>query len=71
MEHIRALIDGLLITLPGSIVMGLPVSYMILTVILYMCLNANKLYMNMLADVEMCIRDRGRRRHPHGGCDIS
>lgn len=51
MEHIRALIDGLLITLPGSIVMGLPVSYMILTVILYMCLNANKLYMNMLADV--------------------
>lgn len=51
MEHIRALVDGLLITLPGSIVMGLPVSYIIMTVILYMCLNANKLYMNMLADV--------------------
>ncbi len=49
-EHIRALADGCLITLPGAVIMGLNPVFIILTILLYVCLNANKLYLNMLSD---------------------
>ena len=50
-EHMRALVDGILVTLPGAVVLGLSPAMTILTALLYVCLNANKLYYNMLADV--------------------
>jgi len=50
-EHIRAVIDGILITLPAAIVLKLNALQIVLTILVYICLNANKLYMNMLADV--------------------
>ncbi|MCI5493547.1 MAG: putative ABC exporter domain-containing protein [Lachnospiraceae bacterium] len=49
-EHIRSLVDGCLITLPGAVALGLSPVITILTVLLYMCLIANKLYLNMLSD---------------------
>ena len=49
-EHIRARIDGMLLTIPGGIGLGLSPVYMILTIAVYVCLNANKLYINMLVD---------------------
>lgn len=50
-EHMRAVVDGILVTLPGAVVLGLSPVMTILTILLYICLNANKLYYNMLADV--------------------
>ena len=50
-EHMRAVVDGILVTLPGAIVLGLSPVLTVLTVLLYICLNANRLYYNMLADV--------------------
>ncbi len=50
MEHIRSMIDGCLITLPGAVILKLSPSVTVLTILIYVCLNANKLYMNMLAD---------------------
>lgn len=50
-EHIRSFIDGCLITFPPGIVMGLSFIQMILLVIVYVCLQANKLYINVLAEV--------------------
>lgn len=49
-EHIRAICDGFLMTLPGAIVMGLSVTQILLIVLLYVCLMANKLYYFMVAD---------------------
>lgn len=49
-EHIRAFADGCLITIPAAVTLRLSPLYVILTVFFYMCLSANKLYMNMLAD---------------------
>ncbi len=42
--------DGILVTVPGAIVFGLNPVLAILTVLLYVCLQANRLYYNMLAD---------------------
>ena len=50
-EHIRALVDGCLISIPAGIGLQLSPVWMILSVILYVCLNANKLYLGMVADV--------------------
>lgn len=49
-EHIRAIIDGIFITVPGALFLGINPVMIILTVLLYICLNANRLYYNMLAD---------------------
>ncbi len=49
-EHIRAIVDGCLITIPGAIVMKLSPIVTVLTVLIYICLMANKLYINMLSD---------------------
>ncbi len=50
-EHIRAIVDGIFITVPGAVFLGIGPVLTILTVLLYICLNANRLYYNMLADV--------------------
>jgi len=49
-EHIRSIFDGCIITIPAAIIMKLDVPYIICTIIIYVCLNANKLYMSMLSD---------------------
>lgn len=51
MEHIRAIADGILMTVPGAIALGLTPVQTVLIVLLYICLMANKLYYFMLADV--------------------
>lgn len=49
-EHIRALIDGCMITIPGAVVMKLNPVIAMLTILFYVTLNANKLYTGMLSD---------------------
>lgn len=49
-EHMRAIIDGLFLTLPGAVFLDIGPVMTVLTVLLYICLNANRLYYNMLAD---------------------
>ncbi len=49
-EHYRSIVDGILVTIPGAIVFGLNPVLTILTVLMYVCLQANRLYYNMLAD---------------------
>ena len=50
MEHIRALVDGCLLTLPAGIVMGLPFFQMILIIAAYICLQACKLYAEVMLE---------------------
>lgn len=49
-EHIRAIIDGILITLPAAVVFGLGPVMTVLTILFYICMMANRLYYGMLAD---------------------
>lgn len=49
-EHYRSFVDGILVTIPGAIVFGLNPILTILTVLLYICLQANRLYFGMLSD---------------------
>lgn len=49
-EHIRSVIDGILITLPGAVIFEIGPVMIILTILLYVCLQANRLYYGMLAD---------------------
>lgn len=49
-EHIRALIDGCLLTIPGAIMLKLSPIQTILIILIYVCLQANKLYINVLAE---------------------
>lgn len=49
-EHIRALIDGCLIAIPVAVVLKISVIQFVLSVLIYVCLQANKLYMNVLAE---------------------
>lgn len=49
-EHIRGIVDGILITVPGAVVMELTPLQTILIIFLYVSLMANRLYYFMLAD---------------------
>lgn len=49
-EHFRAIADGILITLPGAAVLGIGPALTVLTVLMYVCLQANRLYYGVLAD---------------------
>lgn len=49
-EHFRAIADGILITLPGAVIFGIGPALTALTVLLYVCLQANRLYYGMLSD---------------------
>ena len=50
MEHIRALADGCLLTLPTGIVMGFPVIQTALIIVAYVCLQACKLYAEVMIE---------------------
>jgi hypothetical protein len=50
MEHIRSFIDGCLITIPAAIGLQISPIAAVLTILVYVCLIANKLYLNMLSD---------------------
>lgn len=50
MEHIRALVDGCLLTIPGAIMLKLSIAETFLSILLYLCLQANKLYLNLLVE---------------------
>lgn len=50
-EHIRFVIDGLIMAVPGSVVLGLHPLQIAMIVLFYVCLQANKLYYFMLADL--------------------
>lgn len=50
MEHIRAIIDGLLIVLPVAIVIRMNIVAVILSILCYVCLQANKLYLTVLSE---------------------
>ncbi|RDU23276.1 putative ABC exporter domain-containing protein [Anaerosacchariphilus polymeriproducens] len=49
-EHIRAFVDGLLITIPAAIYLKISFINTILIIIIIMCLKANKLYTEMLSE---------------------
>lgn len=49
-EHIRAIIDGCLLTLPAGIVLRLPVLQIILIIAVYVCLQACKLYSEVMVE---------------------
>lgn len=49
-EHIRAIVDGIFITAPGAVMMRISPLFTVFTIILYVCLMANRLYYGMLAD---------------------
>lgn len=49
-ELIRAVVDGILVTIPGAVTFGIGPVLTVLTVLLYVCLMANRLYYGMLAD---------------------
>lgn len=50
-EHIRAFADGCLLCVPAAIGIRLSPAYALLSVLLYVCLNANRLYLGMAASV--------------------
>lgn len=51
MEHIRAVVDGCLLAVPPVIVMRASPVMAVLYVMIYVSLQANKLYLNVLAEV--------------------
>lgn len=50
-EHVRSLIDGCLLAVPGVIIMGFSPLTAVLYILIYACLQANKLYINILGEV--------------------
>lgn len=50
MQHVQAVVNGILITLPGAVVMKLSPLTVILSVAFYVVLNANKLYALAVAE---------------------
>lgn len=49
-EHVRSLIDGCLMTIPVSVVLGLPVVQVILMIVVYVCMQACKLYSGVMVE---------------------
>lgn len=52
-EHIRAAVDGALITIPAAITLRLNGIQIVLSILVYICLQANKLYLNVVTDAIM------------------
>ena len=50
MEHVRSLVDGCLLTLPPSLALGLPVFQIALILVVYVCLQACKLYAEVMVE---------------------
>ncbi len=53
MQHLQALVNGAILTIPAGIIMGLSPLTMALTILLYVMLNACKLYILAVAEVIM------------------
>lgn len=51
MEIIRAFIDGMIMAIPGGIAFGVKPVEIVLSVLFFVCVSANRLYFNMLAEV--------------------
>ena len=49
-EHIKAGVDGALLCIPLGLLMGLPVVQIVLCILIYVCLQANRLYVGMVCD---------------------
>lgn len=49
-DHIRSLIDGCLIVLPSGIALGIPFLQILLMIAVYVCLQACKLYADVMAE---------------------
>lgn len=49
MEHVKALLDGVIMCVPIGIMWGVEPVYIILTILIYTVLQANRLYMRVLA----------------------
>lgn len=50
MEHIRSLVDGMILCVPVGIAWEMPGSHIVMSVVIYVVLQANKLYMRVLAE---------------------
>lgn len=50
MEHIRSFVDGTILCVPIGIVWNMPGSYIAMSIVIYVILQANKLYMRVLAE---------------------
>lgn len=50
MEHIRSIVDGCILCVPIGLAWKLPLSYIIMSVAIYVVLQANKLYMRVFAE---------------------
>lgn len=50
MEHIRSVIDGLVLCVPIGLVWKMPIGYIMMSVMIYAVLQANKLYMRVFAE---------------------
>ena len=50
MEHIRSLIDGIVLCVPIGLVWKMPIGYIVMSVVIYAVLQANKLYMRVFAE---------------------
>lgn len=51
MQHVQSLVNALLITLPGAVVMGMSPALVLLTILGYVALSANKLYALAVAEI--------------------
>jgi len=49
-EHIRSLVDGCFYAIPAGIVLKIPVPIVFMTILFYVLLQANKLYLNVLVE---------------------
>ncbi|WP_310603766.1 putative ABC exporter domain-containing protein [Anaerosporobacter sp.] len=50
MEHIRSLVNGVLIVAPVAIVSRMNIGAVVLSIVCYVCLQANKLYLSVLCE---------------------
>ena len=82
MQHVQSLVNACLITVPGGVVMGMAPMEILLCIVFYVVLSANKLYALAVAEVVVGAtlgafgrqhsgdchkRGCGGRRHRHGG----
>lgn len=49
-EHLRALVDGCLLTLPVAVITGLPPVQTVLIIVIYICMQACKLYAEVMVE---------------------
>jgi len=50
MEHVKSIMDGVILCVPLGILMQLSVTQIVLCIMIYVCLQANRLYVGMVCD---------------------